>query len=183
MFVYKLENIDVNENQAQLVKIYVKNNDYIKKGDLLCSLETTKVIFDVEAQVSGYVEFFVKEGDKTKDVTVQFDVTANGSVVVEKMFPGTPMEMMTVYSENAQGQLEFTHYCTLGVHPRMELTQFDKNNFNFEFSKSNKIGKNEAHMHSLTVVFKDANNFTENWTFFQDGKKAKPTSFNFSRVS
>lgn len=66
MFVYKLENIDVNENNAQLVKIYVKNNDYIKKGDLLCSLETTKVIFDVEAQVSGYVEFLVKEGDKTK---------------------------------------------------------------------------------------------------------------------
>ena len=124
-----------------------------------------------------------KEGDKIKDMTVQFDVTANGSVVVEKMFPGTPMEMMTVYSENAQGKLEFTHYCTLGVHPRMELTQFDKNNFNFEFSKSNTIGKNEAHMHSLTVVFKDANNFTENWTFFQDGKKAKPTSFNFSRVS
>jgi len=66
LFVYKLENIDVNENQAQLVKIYVKKNDYIKKGDLLCSLETTKVIFDVEAQVSGYVEFFVKEGDKIK---------------------------------------------------------------------------------------------------------------------
>ena len=49
LFVYKLENIDVNEKQAQLVKIYVKNNDYVEKGDLLCSLETTKVIFDVLA--------------------------------------------------------------------------------------------------------------------------------------
>lgn len=66
MFVYKLENIDVNEKQAQLVKIYVKNNDYVEKGDLLCSLETTKVIFDVESEISGYVEFFIGEGDKVK---------------------------------------------------------------------------------------------------------------------
>lgn len=124
-----------------------------------------------------------QEGDKTKQMTVQFDVTANGSVVVEKMFPGTPMEMMTLYSENAQGKIEFTHYCTLGVHPRMELTQFDSKNFNFEFAKSNTIGKNKAHMHSLNIFFKDANHFTENWTFFQDGKKAKPARFEYSRVS
>lgn len=83
MFEYRLETIDVNEEQAQIVKIYVKNNEYVKKGNMLCSLETTKVIFDVEAKISGYVVFLVQEGAKIKFGEILYVIKKKAEDIVE----------------------------------------------------------------------------------------------------
>ena len=83
MFEYRLETIDVNEEQAQIVKVYVKNNEYVRKGNMLCSLETTKVIFDVEAKISGYVVFFVQEGAKIKFGEILYVIKKKAEDIVE----------------------------------------------------------------------------------------------------
>ncbi|HJT17065.1 MAG TPA: hypothetical protein VJ853_06750 [Thermoanaerobaculia bacterium] len=49
---------------------------------------------------------------------VNYHVTGGGSTLVETLFPGTPHEMMTVYTLDT-GVLEATHYCDSGNQPAM----------------------------------------------------------------
>ena len=52
---------------------------------------------------------------KTDAAGAEYSVTSNGSVVVEKLFPETPNEMITVYYDET-GKLAMTHYCAIGTH-------------------------------------------------------------------
>lgn len=76
MYKYILENIDVNENSAEITKIYV-NNEYVEKGKTICTFETTKVTIDIEAEESGYVEFLYSENDKVKFGEIVFVIKEN----------------------------------------------------------------------------------------------------------
>ena len=51
----------------------------------------------------------------------EYRVAANGSVVVERNFPDTPKEMISVYHDRG-GKLSMTHYCALANQPQMSLT-------------------------------------------------------------
>src|SRR5688572_16428601 len=60
-----------------------------------------------------------KDGKATDQVASVIKVAAGGSAVVETLFPGQPMEMVSVYT--AEGPyLVMTHYCVLGNQPRMK---------------------------------------------------------------
>src|SRR5262249_52392572 len=52
-------------------------------------------------------------GTPNQKVYVDFEVTAGGSAVLEKIFPGTPMEMLSVYYDDDHGKLAMTHYCIM----------------------------------------------------------------------
>ena len=59
--------------------------------------------------------------------------TAGGSAVQETQFPGTPMEMVSVYHLDG-ADLVMTHYCVLGNQPRMKAdpkSPADKIHFTF----------------------------------------------------
>src|SRR3989442_1101923 len=60
-----------------------------------------------------------KDGKPTDKVVSVVKVTAGGSAVHETFFPGTPMEMVSVYHAD-KGDLVMTHYCVLGNQPRMK---------------------------------------------------------------
>lgn len=77
MFKYRLGNIDVNDDTAIVTDIYVKKNDYVKIGDVICTLETTKVAIDIEAEAEGYVEFFVEELESVKFKDLVFIIKEN----------------------------------------------------------------------------------------------------------
>lgn len=47
--------LNPNEPEANLVALHVAEGDFVEKGDLLCTLETTKSTADVQAEGSGYV--------------------------------------------------------------------------------------------------------------------------------
>jgi len=66
----KIPLLGENEKYAKLVKCYVEDGQYVKKGQILCFLETTKVVFDFEAEFSGYVKILVSEGEKIELRTV-----------------------------------------------------------------------------------------------------------------
>src|SRR4051794_37188132 len=47
------------------------------------------------------------------EMTVQYRLLAAGSVLEERVFQGTPNEMVTMYYEQG-GKLALTHYCMMG---------------------------------------------------------------------
>jgi hypothetical protein len=60
-----------------------------------------------------------KEGKPTAKLVSQVRVTAGGSAVREIIFPGTDMEMVTMYTQEGS-DLTMVHYCILGNQPRMK---------------------------------------------------------------
>lgn len=62
----KAKMIDANENTAKVSKIYFKDGEKVKKGDILITLETTKATEDIEAEEEGNIKYFIKEGDDVK---------------------------------------------------------------------------------------------------------------------
>src|SRR5437762_10088733 len=61
-----------------------------------------------------------KDGKPTDKVVSVIKVTAAGSAIQETIFPGQPMEMVSVYHLD-KGDVVMTHYCALGNQPRMKL--------------------------------------------------------------
>src|SRR5262245_49588466 len=54
-----------------------------------------------------------KDGKPTDQVASIIKVTAGGSAVHETLFPGQPLEMVSVYTVDGS-DLIMTHYCVLG---------------------------------------------------------------------
>ena len=53
-----------NDQYAILIEWYVEDAQKVTKGDMLCTLETTKAVFDLEAEQSGYVRLLVDAGNR-----------------------------------------------------------------------------------------------------------------------
>jgi pyruvate/2-oxoglutarate dehydrogenase complex dihydrolipoamide acyltransferase (E2) component len=47
----------VNDNFLNVVAIHYKNNDKVKKNDILIELETSKAVLTIEADFDGYIEY------------------------------------------------------------------------------------------------------------------------------
>src|SRR5712671_2955032 len=59
-------------------------------------------------------------GQGPVEMTVHYRLLAGGSVLEERVFSGTPNEMVTMYYEKG-GKLALTHYCVFGNRPGMLL--------------------------------------------------------------
>ena len=112
-------------------------------------------------------------GQGLVNITTQYRLTAAGSVLEERIFPGTPHEMVTMYYDK-DGKLALTHYCMLGNRPAMALKSSDAKSITMDFDgKCCTIDpKKESHMHAMTLRFDDADTITATWTAIMDGKEA-----------
>ena len=116
---------------------------------------------------------------KTK---VVYEVTSNGSAVVERLGPGTPYEMVSVYHDE-KGKLAMTHYCAIGNQPRLALQSASPDSIKLAFAKDNVINpKKEDHMHSLAITFLGPDQVRQEWGGYKGGKPTKPTVFTLTRV-
>jgi hypothetical protein len=105
------------------------------------------------------------------DMTVQYRLLAGGTVLEERVFAGTPIEMVTMYFDKG-GQLALTHYCVMGNRPGMLLKSADDKTLKFDFDTTCGINAaTESHMHSLTISFDDADTITTRCKAFIDGKE------------
>lgn len=112
------------------------------------------------------------------DMTSQYRLLAGGSVLEERVFAGTPNEMITMYYDNG-GKLALTHYCVMGNRPGMLLKSSDSKTLKFDFDATCGINTaTESHMHALTLRFDDADTITASCKAFIDGKEIpeKPTT-------
>jgi sugar O-acyltransferase (sialic acid O-acetyltransferase NeuD family) len=63
----KIPLLNPNEPEAKLVSLAIEEGQFVKEGDLLCTLETTKSTADLVADRDGYViGLFNSEGDTVK---------------------------------------------------------------------------------------------------------------------
>ncbi|MFO1501873.1 MAG: hypothetical protein U1G07_26440 [Verrucomicrobiota bacterium] len=105
------------------------------------------------------------------DMTVRFRLLAGGTVVEERVFEGTPNEMVTMYYEQ-NGKLALTHYCVMGNRPAMVIGSANGKTIKFDFDKSCGIDTaKESHMHALTMTFDDADTITTSCQAFIGGKE------------
>lgn len=112
------------------------------------------------------------------DLTVHFRLLAGGSVLEERVFAGTPNEMITMYYDQ-NGKVALTHYCVLGNRPGMLLTSSDAKTLKFDLDATCGINTaTESHMNALTIRFDDAETITTSCKAFMDGKQIpeKPTT-------
>jgi len=87
-----------------------------------------------------------------------YRVTAGGSAVEETIFPGTKMEMVSVYHLD-KGNLVMTHYCMLGNQPHVKLNtrKSTASELVFDFDGGTNLNpRRDMHMHSVTLKLPSA---------------------------
>jgi hypothetical protein len=119
---------------------------------------------------------------KQTEVTNTFELTSNGSALLEKVCAGSPHEMVSVYCSEG-GKLIMTHYCSLGNQPKMSLMKASDNSLVFSMKGTAGIGSaKDMHMHAMTITWKDADHITEDWSMYNDGKSQGAKPFVLTRV-
>jgi hypothetical protein len=136
--------------------------------------------FESMKALIGTWEGKTKMDGKEEDVKVTYELTSGGTTIVEKLNPGTPMEMTTVYANNGK-KVNATHYCALGNQPQMTLKNSKDNSFVFEMEGTKGISsKNEMHMHGVKLAL-EGDKLKEEWTNYKDGKKGETHAFELTK--
>jgi hypothetical protein len=116
---------------------------------------------------------------------VVYSVTAGGSTVVEKLFPGTGHEMVSMYHLDG-ADLVLTHYCAMGNQPRMRLVKAsgtDPLELRFDFAGGDNIDPaKDMHMHAGTMTRRGADRLEAEWAVWDKGAPAGANRFFLDRV-
>jgi len=116
------------------------------------------------------------------EMSVQYRLLAGGTVLEERVFSGTPNEMVTMYYER-DGKLALTHYCIMGNRPGMLLKSSDPKSIQFDFDSTCGIDPaTESHMHALTITFDDADTITTSCKALMGGKEMTEHPTTLKRV-
>ncbi len=111
----------------------------------------------------------------------EFRMTGGGSAIMQVLAPGTPYEMVTMFTMDGD-RMVATHYCASHNQPRMAaLPSPDGHTVEFKFVDGTNIQPGYVHMDALKVTVADADHHKELWTSTQDGK-ADTMEFDFHRV-
>ena len=121
------------------------------------------------------------ETDETFPVTHEFRVSANASVVMETMSPGTEHEMINMYHLDGD-DLVLTHYCAGGNQPTMKLVKAEGDTLEFDFTGGTNLDPaSDGHIHAGRLVFVDADTIRSDWIAFAGGKEMGTTTFSLKR--
>ncbi len=138
--------------------------------------------FERLKKLVGTWEGTTDNGDQKGPTKVEYFVSSRGSALIEKIFIGTPHEMVSVYHERG-GKLVMTHYCALANQPNMLLTKKTENTLSFEFGGYNDIDPTKDwHIHALDIAFESDDAIIQNWTSHKDGKEDHAIKLTLTRV-
>ena len=123
-------------------------------------------------------------GQGPVDMSIRYRLIAAGSVLEERVFEGTPNEMVTMYYDNKDGKLAATHYCMLGNRPAMKATASDAKSITFDFDASccTIDPAKESHMHGMTIRFEDADTISSSCKAIMEGKEMAENPTTLKRV-
>jgi len=104
---------------------------------------------------------------------VTYRSTADGTAVMADMHMAGE-DMVSMYYVN-RDELLMNHFCPTNNQPRMKaVISPDLNTVSFGFMDATNLpGPNAGHMHSAVFLFSDADHYTEEWTWKQEGKDTK----------
>lgn len=121
-----------------------------------------------------------QNGQPTDTVISRIRVTAGGSAVHETLFPGTDMEMITLYHMDGN-DLILKHYCMLGNQPRMVARSISDDRIVFVCDGTGIESKDEAHMHQGTIQFVGKDHLKTEYLQHKDGEVVYTAAFDVVR--
>ena len=123
-------------------------------------------------------------GKPNEQVFTEYSVTSNGSAVLERIFPGTPHEMISVYYDDENGKLAMTHYCVMRNRPTLNLASSQGNTLIMDVVKVDGAkNPDDPSMGAVTLQFKDPDHFSTTCKGRGKGtEKEKPMTMDYTRV-
>ncbi len=120
--------------------------------------------------------------DGQETITVEYTLTAKGTAVIERVFPNTPKEMVSIYTQDGH-QMVMTHYCLLGNQPRMRTSRpVNGNAITLSYIDGTGMRSvHDKHMHELTLTLIDDRHINHEWTVFENGRETITQTFAFAR--
>ena len=124
-----------------------------------------------------------KDGKPTDKVISVVRVTAAGTAVHETLFPGQPLEMVSIYHRDGN-DLVMTHFCALGNQPRMKADPASPpNQIRWLFAGGTNLDPaKDMHMHEGTITFVDDDHIQWCGVCWKDGKPVKGHDCNMKLV-
>ncbi len=101
-------------------------------------------------------------------------VIAGGSAILQTSFDAHPGEAMATLFHLDGDRLMLTHYCIAKNQPRLVATAFDDDGKTVTFSfldATNLPSRNRGHMDSVVYRFLDDDQYTSQWSWYQDGEE------------
>ena len=160
-------------------RIMVLGTAFVASVVLAHAADTSYARFDNLKALAG--DWTMSGGDAS--IAASYHVTASGTAVVETLFPGTPHEMVTVYTID-KGDLVLTHYCAEGNQPHMKAVKGgNASAIDFKFDGGGNIkSSKDGHMHEATFAFTDQDHVRSTWQFYKDGKAGEKKEFSLVRM-
>ncbi len=113
---------------------------------------------------------------KKGDLVSRYELTGGGTTLIDRLFPGAPYEMTTLYHADGD-DLVLTHYCANGRQTRMRVTKpaLDASLFEFAFDGGTNLDPSKhSHMHSARVQLLSADELIGDWQSWNEGKPDGP---------
>ncbi len=141
----------------------------------------SKVAFEKLKTLAG--DWTVEMPDGAPPAKFSYKVVGSGTAVVEELFPGTDMAMLSVYYLVGD-DLRMTHYCAGKNQPQLKLDRaastsdvlvlaFDGGT-NFDPAQ-------DPHMHEGKIAFRGTGQLESTWIGFNGGKPVHTQVFKLSR--
>lgn len=112
---------------------------------------------------------------------VRYELTGGGHMVVERLFPGTEHEMMTVYHLDGD-RLLASHYCASGNQPLMRLEKATPTELAFGFvGGTNMDAAKDVHIHSGRLRFVEGGALESEWDVYKGASQTMTHKFFLAR--
>lgn len=138
--------------------------------------------FERLKSLAGRWEGTTSSGERN---SVAYELASGGSVLLERLVEAEEGHetMLTAFHLDGN-RLMLTHYCTAGNQPRMAARRIDGDGIRFEFvDATNLPDPASGHMHGVVYRIQDADHFTSEWTWHENGKPVQPNVMRFTRAS
>ena len=135
-----------------------------------------------EGSASGEGAEAEAEADATDKVVHEFEVTASGHVLMERMGPDTAYEMVNMYHLDGS-DLVLTHYCSSGNQPRMKFNAAASvpNRLVFDFAGGTNLETTPSHIHSAEIRLDGRDRLDSAWKAHEGNKEAGTMTFHLKR--
>jgi hypothetical protein len=119
-------------------------------------------------------------------IVLRYHVQAGGTTLMETQAPGTPEEMVSIYSITGN-DLVMTHYCPMGAHGnqphfRLDLASPKPDTLEFVFTGGENLDPaKDTHVHGGRFIFLPDGRLERDWSINAHGKPAGNERFVLSR--
>jgi len=116
-------------------------------------------------------------------VRLTYELTAGGTVLLERESGEQMPEMLTVYHLDGW-RLILTHYCAARNQPRMQARNFDSQTgeLRFVFLDATNLQPGAGHMKTATLRMIDDSRLENEWEFHENGQRKSVYGAQYTRV-